>query len=349
MKPACLIGPLITVILFITSCGERKNPSGNPPKPYQIVAEIPPVGIFRGLSLNGANSFIAGDYKGLLRIDLSNPASPGAPLMMDTTAINEIVFSCQFFPASNHIFFIGDNGSNTAVRCYKYIPDDSASLVFFTGSGPSQFLVREITHIENDSTVVDSIIIHYLDNTGGERGLYTKTYVPRGGGYFRLQDEFHYDYPYGLIYDFTISDDGTIGYLAVDEFGMAVIDIFNETYIGGFDSEGFCRGITVYGDYCYMADRYWGLQILDVSDPANPQRTANLRFGASRDCEVVKACGSRVAALDIYDGVFAVDVSDPANPKTIFNFDTATPTDIEITEDYIFIIDEDAGLIIAAW
>jgi hypothetical protein len=44
-----------------------------------------------------------------------------------------------------------------------------------------------------------------------------------------------------------------------------------------------------------------------------------------------------------------IDISDPANPVELFSFDTITPTDILLTDNYLYVIDEDAGLIIATW
>jgi len=91
------------------------------------------------------------------------------------------------------------------------------------------------------------------------------------------------------------------------------------------------------------------LQIIDVSDPTNPTRLSNLQFSGAEDCDKVKVVGNKAAVMDLYNGIFAVDISDPSNPVEMFNFTTITPTDIEVSEDYIFVVDADAGLIIASW
>ncbi len=349
MKPAYWIILLITAPLLIISCGERKNPAGKPPTPYKIVAEIPPVGVFKGLFLNGANSFIAADYAGLFKIDLSDPASPGYPFPCASGSVYRWVNSVQYFPATSHLYLIGSNGTNPGITLYDLLSDTTAQIKFITSSGPSQLYVQEVIHYVSDSLVVDSLLLHLIDNVGDEHGFYTQVYEPVGTAGFLRKTTLNYDFPNGLIYDFAVSDSGNTAYLAVDEYGMDIVDIPTETRLGRFDTEGFCRGIAVQGDYCYLADRYWGLQVLDVSIPAAPVRVANLRFEGARDCEKVRVCGDRALVMDLYDGVFAVDVSDPANPKELFNFDTVTPTDIAIDGDYIYVIDEDAGLVIASW
>jgi len=42
--------------------------------------------------------------------------------------------------------------------------------------------------------------------------------------------------------------------------------------VGGYDTSGSAYGVAVLGNYAYVADGSAGLQVIDVSNPANPQR-----------------------------------------------------------------------------
>jgi LVIVD repeat-containing protein len=42
--------------------------------------------------------------------------------------------------------------------------------------------------------------------------------------------------------------------------------------VGSYDTSGSARGVAVSGNYAYVADYTAGLQVIDVSNPANPQR-----------------------------------------------------------------------------
>src|SRR6266542_177273 len=42
--------------------------------------------------------------------------------------------------------------------------------------------------------------------------------------------------------------------------------------VGGYDTSGRALGLAVSGNYAYVADERAGLQVIDVSNPANPRR-----------------------------------------------------------------------------
>jgi hypothetical protein len=44
--------------------------------------------------------------------------------------------------------------------------------------------------------------------------------------------------------------------------------------VGGYDTSGDAFGVAVSGNYAYVADELDGLQVIDISNPANPQRGA---------------------------------------------------------------------------
>lgn len=334
---------LLAISLFI-SCAERENPVSTD-SGFSIVCQLPPVGVFREIYVNGANSYIAADYMKVLKVDLSDPTSPTITDTLDDERIG--VTNSVYFSESTCRLYVESVENPEHLAAFTILPDDSLQTDFFELSPPlTNFSVREFFHYEQDSLITDSIYVYASDP--GESWKFTEQHLFPFGDAFELFSSNNYNGH--KVYDFAIVD--SLAFLAVDEFGLDIIDLnsgYNLQVIGSYDSEGFCRGIAVQNDYCYLADRHWGLRVLDISDPANPDLAATLQFEGADDCEKVRVLGNRAVVLDKYDGIFAVDISDPSNPQLLFNFDTITPTDVEITEDYIYVIDEDAGLVIAEW
>ncbi len=354
MKSAAYVLTVVIIasLLFI-SCGERKNPVIQTPA-YQIVAQIPPVGVFKQLDYNGANSVIAADYAGIVYLDLSDPASPGPVISLNHPYFDDIK-ACYYNNDTKRLWY-ANTYSSKAITGAIWTQPDQLDVQVFTGSNPRSYYTEDAYHFEGDSAVTDSMLIQYID--WGENYLGTifdfisNVYVLNASGFGQSIHWTSFQHPDAQTYDFAVSDDWHYAYLAVDKVGLHIIDLFvpgDAESIGSYDTEGFSRGVDVQGDYCYLADWHWGLQIFDVSDPTNPVRLSTLQFPGADDCEKVKVIGNKAAVMDLYDGIFAVDVSDPSNPVEMFNFNTITPTDIEVTEDYIFVVDVDAGLIIVSW
>lgn len=79
----------------------------------------------------------------------------------------------------------------------------------------------------------------------------------------------------------------------------------------------------VSGRYAYLADGQAGLQVIDVSDPAQPVRVGGCNTGGrAMDVEIA---GDRAYVADFYAGLRIVDISNPANPDVIGTFDTGIP------------------------
>ncbi len=78
--------------------------------------------------------------------------------------------------------------------------------------------------------------------------------------------------------------------------------------------------VDVQGNFAYLANGVGGLQILDVSNPANPLPVGEYKSAAAvRDVSV-----SGTNALIIGDGIQILDVSNPNSPRLLGSFQKAT-------------------------
>jgi hypothetical protein len=96
--------------------------------------------------------------------------------------------------------------------------------------------------------------------------------------------------------------------------------------VGGYNTSGSAQGVALSGNYAYVADYLAGLQVIDVSNPANPQRVGG--YNSSGGAVNVAVSGAYVYVADtvasdasgkIYvgDGLLVIDVSNPANPQRV--------------------------------
>jgi hypothetical protein len=100
--------------------------------------------------------------------------------------------------------------------------------------------------------------------------------------------------------------------------------------VDGFDELDFANSITtveigssVYGLVAAVDD--WGVQIIDITDPASPQPTASVTDGDGGFNELAGAWGITTVTIDssVYalvaayydDGVQIIDITNPASPQ----------------------------------
>jgi len=79
--------------------------------------------------------------------------------------------------------------------------------------------------------------------------------------------------------------------------------------VGGYDTSGYAFGMAVSGNYAYVADSGAGLQVIDVSNPANPQRVGGNSLVDARGLIVA---GTNVFVAAGYDGLVIFDLFRPS-------------------------------------
>lgn len=99
--------------------------------------------------------------------------------------------------------------------------------------------------------------------------------------------------------------------------GLLVIDISDPSspeQIGHYDTDGYACGVTVKGNYAYVADHWDGLVVIDVSDPVNPVKIGNCR---AADAMEVAIAENYEYIVDGSNGLVIIDVSAPTNPRLV--------------------------------
>lgn len=123
----------------------------------------------------------------------------------------------------------------------------------------------------------------------------------------------------------------------------ATVNSFTPTAVSAIGIPGYANNVDVAGNYAYVAAGAAGLQVVDVTDHANPVIVASLRLpGTAIDIRVV----GDVAYLANWDkGLQIVDVSTPTAPVLLASYDTAgIAQDLKVDGQYAYIADGNNGL-----
>ena len=116
--------------------------------------------------------------------------------------------------------------------------------------------------------------------------------------------------------------------------------------VGALDELGSVADVHVSGEYAYLADSSGGLQVVDISDPANPARVSVFESPGS-----TRGQGVFVAEPYLYladgQGVRILNIEDPSDPQVIGFYDTlGFALDLQIVGDLAYVAAREGGFYI---
>lgn len=94
------------------------------------------------------------------------------------------------------------------------------------------------------------------------------------------------------------------------------------------------RRCTIAGTRAYVAADYHGMVIVDLADPARPQRLGD--FEGPGDVTKVAVAGHTAYLADYTGGITAVDVRDPREPRQRAEWDRGMVGDVAATASHVF-------------
>lgn len=112
----------------------------------------------------------------------------------------------------------------------------------------------------------------------------------------------------------------------------------NPQRVGGCNTIAYAQGVGVSGNYVYLAEGGAGLEVIDVSDPANPRRVGRYddTRGYARD---VTVSGNYAYVAYDYAGLEVIDVSNPGNPKRVVGYDTRGYAEaVAVSGSYAYVV-----------
>lgn len=123
------------------------------------------------------------------------------------------------------------------------------------------------------------------------------------------------------------------------------VTTFDPVALSAISIPGYANNVDVAGDYAFIAAGFAGLQILDISDRANPIIVANLDTdGTAID---VKIHGNFAYIADGETGVKIINIRNPLLPLLVGSVNTGHyAQDIVVDKQYAYVADGTNGLVI---
>ena len=114
---------------------------------------------------------------------------------------------------------------------------------------------------------------------------------------------------------------------------------------GTYDTPGAAYGVAVEGNYAYVADDDDGIQVIDISDPANPTLAGHYDTPGSAYDVAVR--GNYAYVAEYYSGLRVIDISDPTNPISAgFNAYSEKANGVDVAGNFAYVADTGFGLLV---
>ncbi len=153
---------------------------------------------------------------------------------------------------------------------------------------------------------------------------------------------FEADYIAPGFYANGVAVSGNYAYVVFDAdgyWGLQIFNISNPTSpntVGTYNDQDIPVGVTVSGNYAYLADGWSGLQIVDISNPANPTLVGSC--GTPSDAKGVSVSGNYAYVADDYSGLQIINISNPANPTLVDSCDTCgSAYGVTVSGNYVYL------------
>jgi hypothetical protein len=115
--------------------------------------------------------------------------------------------------------------------------------------------------------------------------------------------------------------------------------------VGRYDTSGYAMAVAVADNYAYVAESSVGLQVIDVSNPANPVHAGRYEFEGGGLHRVVAVSGNYayLADEDRHVGLQVIDVSNPANPVRVGGYKMMAGMGLAVAGNHVYVADEGLG------
>jgi len=333
-----LIALFITSIFLAFGCAKPNDPLSldepDPEQPdnggYTIVSKFATQGYAQDVIIKDTLAYITQGEGGLLIVDVSDPAHP---VVVSTTTENVRGYSTKIALKDSAVYIAAGTFGVTVVDVAN--PFQPVVSVSNTSMKPAKNL-----HI------LGNYLFSAISETGVKIADITEVLYPDPRSSIKTS---------GYAQDVCTSSDSNLLFVACGEMGLQIFDIsdFSEgfgtyPFIGSCDTKGYAESVKLSDtdSIAFMACGTAGLQIIDFSDTGHIFVAGSYATGGYAKELIYK--DNKVFITTEKKGLQIIDVSVVSHPVLIGTVKTSFALGLDIDQDYIYIADEDEGLIIIA-
>jgi hypothetical protein len=322
--------PLVLSLCILFFLISPDTVAGQDDTTLAIVGSVETPGDAKSVYVSGNYAYVAADDEGLQVIDIINPESPEivGSLTMQNSGRAWLVHV-----SDSYAYVVSNLTGDFSLEAIDIgDPQNPASVSYFGAQGSPQdlhvsgdyaYVVWEATSITGEQQAGGLKIIDISDPENPVRASYTST----GTGAQGVFASGNYAY---------VADGGWNGLLIFD-----VRNHQNPNNISTLDVDDATK-LYVSGNYAYVAGS-GDLQVIDVSDPYNPQSVGSVERSTGAQGIYVTGSYAYIAAYE--DGIDVINIADPQNPTLLTTVDTpGKAVDIFVAGSYAYVADNEDGL-----
>lgn len=304
---------ILLIALLLTSCADFLEPIINTGE-LKIEAIITTIGYARDVFVGLDHIYIAEDQAGFSIYNKNN----------------ELV--------TQHY------GNIENARLINAVDDKKRLFVYDRYGSPASIMVYDITDpaiplemppITGQTSSVEDLICQMKDKSTIDI-LWTHGNKYQYGNYDDLWlGSFSYDLP-NAVGGFAVRD--TIIFITGEQRGMYIVNRNNGTIISEVNTTGEALDVSVLNNYAYIADKSYGITVIDISDILNPEVVAT--HETSGYAQRLVAQGDNLVVASGGGGVYLFDISTPAKPEFIDRWDDSDigyTYDVEMYDGEVFV------------
>lgn len=323
---------ILAGLMLLFGCGEPTDPEIIEPDDettggYKIVKEFQIPGYAQDVVKQGNYLYLAQGEGGLLIIDIGNPVEPQ---IVSSTSENVRGYSTKIEIVDSVVYLAAGTFGVSVLNVVN--PETPQVKATNLGIKPARNL-----HI------MEKYLLTAISEQGVNVSNINNPEFPdiRGG----VQTP---GYAYGLT-----THDTTLLLIATGEMGLTTYNIsdFQDGYgqyplVDWCDTPGYAEAITINEteSIAFMACGTAGLQVIDYSDTTNVHIVGSFDNGGYAKELIYK--DNKIFMTAELSGLQVIDVSDYTQPYLIGELDTEFALGIDMDDQYIYIADEDQGLIV---
>ncbi|KKL51943.1 hypothetical protein LCGC14_2290460, partial [marine sediment metagenome] len=141
--------------------------------------------------------------------------------------------------------------------------------------------------------------------------------------------------------DFTTTTYQDLSNTNVTGWGNGNISLPSKTisYIGSYDTPGTAMDVYIDGDYAFITDGSSGLQVIDISDPANPGLLGT--YDTTGSAEGIDIDGNYAYIADKGSGLQVINIANPTSPTLAgsVTYPNVDARDVKVENNIAFIAD----------
>ncbi len=333
-----LLTLFLTAIFFAFGCAKPNDPlSLDEPEPeepdnggYTVVSKFETQGYAQDILVKDTLAYITQGEGGLLIVNVSNPLHP---VTVSTTTENVRGYSTKIALKDSAVYIAAGTFGVTVVDVGN--PFQPVVSVSNTSMKPAKNL-----HIFRN------FIFSAISETGVKIADTTDVLYPDPRSTINTS---------GYAMDMCTSSDSTLLLVACGEMGLQIFNISDFSdgfgtypFIGSCDTKGYAESVKLSDtdSIAFLACGTAGLQIIDFSDTAHIFVAGSYATGGYAKELIYE--NNKVFVTTEGRGLQIIDVTDVSHPVLMGTVKTSFALGIDIDQDYIYIADEDEGLIIIA-